>query len=528
MNNKIINVYYGVDCLPYKDNAREVHYPIVGGVFLGASDTTVVRFYYDYIGSTSTTWVAETKLPNGKTGIQVLSKNESEDGHYAEISLSEWYTQAKGDIYISLKGYAGGVNVQYDDELDIYEVVGTPTIQATGAVKLSVNYTPLGVPSNYDDTFEHYQELLAALGGKVDIDSAIYVKVIEQGQTDFPLSEYNDGDLVIEKGGNVLYKLVLYGGVLYLGGTGLTTGSIKIYEDSADPTESVSITYSETTGTDIQNRSDQSHYRLLNENIYIIGQGGVTDTFTKNSYLSANYYNKDQIDEIVSDTFNMTSSPMELTSGQYNQLANNPNKVIKYNSGYYVLVSETESAYTYKKVLNVSNSSGVVSFVSDYITLNKTLKTLTSSSDTYSVYSYDKANDTFYNKTYIDNNYLTATQVRTLIEGVKANAFEVIETLPVEGKEGIVYLVAIDQTDLTKGYTQYIWEGSSYINIGTTQIDLSNYYTKSETYSKTEANNLFVPKTTTVAGISLSGNVSASAIQSALFDITVVEVTERD
>lgn len=530
MNNKIINVYYGVDCLPYKDSAREVHYPIVGGVFLGASDTTVIRFYYDYIGSSNNTYVSETKLPNGKTGCQILSKGSDDDGHYVELSLSSWYTQAKGDIYISLKGYAGGVQVEYDEETEIYEVVGTPTIQATGAIKLSVNYTPMGSISDYDDIFNHYQEIMAAIAQKLDKNSPNFVKVVEQGTSTFSGDEYNQGDLVIEKGYNILQSLTSDGAGDYEPqNTSLSVSQLLIYDDVASiNNENCSFKYS-SNHIDIQ--PYQYAFRLdgNTNNIYIINDyGEIDDTFVKLSYLTTNYYNKTQVEELIADVFEMISSPMSLTNTQYNELANNQNKVIEYNGGYYVLVNEDTDYATYKKVVSVSNVSGINTFVSDYITLNKTLKTLTSYSSTYTSYSYDKANDTFYSKTYIDNNYLTSAQIGVLIEDVKANTFQVVETLPVEGSEGIIYLLPIDSSDLTKGYTQYIWEGTDYINIGTTQIDLSNYYTKSETYSKTEVNNTFVPQTRTIAGSPLSSNISASAIQSALFDITVVEVVERD
>ena len=61
-------------------------------------------------------------------------------------------------------------------------------------------------------------------------------------------------------------------------------------------------------------------------------------------------------------------------------------------------------------------------------------------------------------------------------------------------------------------YEQYIWEGGQYLNIGNTDIDLSNY----------------VQTSRKVAGYALSSDVTAGQIQGALFDITVVSVTERD
>ena len=175
MNEKIINVFFGVDCLPYKDAERQVHYPILGGAFLGASNTTKIRFYYDRIGDSNTTWVSVAKLPNGKQGSQVLSKSSDSDGNYAELELNSWYTQAKGDVYIALQGYQGGVEYSYDSSTELYEIHGTPTIQTTGSIKLAINYAPIGDSPDYNDEFTTYQEILAALGDKADADN-VYSK----------------------------------------------------------------------------------------------------------------------------------------------------------------------------------------------------------------------------------------------------------------------------------------------------------------------------------------------------------------
>ena len=177
MLEKIVNVFYGTDLLPYKDSERQVHFPIVGGAFLGASDTTKIRFYFDRIGNSNTTWVAVAKLPNGKQGSKVLSVSEDTTlgENYAELSLDSWFTQAKGDVYIALQGYQGGVQYSYDSETELYTITGTPTIQTTGSIKLAINYAPIGDSPDYTDEFTTYQEILAGLGDKLDITSGIIV-----------------------------------------------------------------------------------------------------------------------------------------------------------------------------------------------------------------------------------------------------------------------------------------------------------------------------------------------------------------
>ncbi len=78
------------------------------------------------------------------------------------------------------------------------------------------------------------------------------------------------------------------------------------------------------------------------------------------------------------------------------------------------------------------------------------------------------------NKQYVDS----------LCETIKKNSYQLVDTttytsldsfLQSEGEEGYIYLYPIKLSDLTKGYYQYIWENSAWLNLGTTQIDLSNY-----------------------------------------------------
>jgi hypothetical protein len=162
VNYKIMNVFYGEDLLPYKDSERSVHYPIVGNSFLGASNTTEIHFYIDRIGDINDVWVANSKLPNGKLGNEILkgAYDEELDENYVILKLNTFYTQAKGDLYISLNAFIGGVVVEEND--GIYSMNGIPTIQATGSVKIAINYaTPL---ANGDELSQiTLQQILAAI-----------------------------------------------------------------------------------------------------------------------------------------------------------------------------------------------------------------------------------------------------------------------------------------------------------------------------------------------------------------------------
>ena len=202
MESKIMQIFYGNDCLPYKDKERAVHYPIVGSAFQGASLTTDIRFYIGQIGGIDNTWVAVSKLPNGKVGSQILEifYDEEVGEYYAELSLSSFYTQAKGDLYISLQGYNGGVQVSYNDETEVYEVYGTPVIQATGSVKIAINYATQPIDG---DEFNGItvQELVAYISGKLDKNSGKYIKVVDN-IANINTSTYKDylqgGDIVFD------------------------------------------------------------------------------------------------------------------------------------------------------------------------------------------------------------------------------------------------------------------------------------------------------------------------------------------
>ena len=173
METKVLQVFYGKDCLPYKDKERAVHFPIVGAAIQGASNTTKIRFYFDQLveeDDETTSWVVVSKLPNGKIGSEIVETalDEELNEHYALFTLKNFYTQAKGDLFLSLQGYQGGVQVETDPDTGISQIVGTPTIQATGSIKLAINYATQLVGSGETANI-NFQKILADLGTKLGI-----------------------------------------------------------------------------------------------------------------------------------------------------------------------------------------------------------------------------------------------------------------------------------------------------------------------------------------------------------------------
>ena len=207
MQQKIMSVFYGNDRLPYKDAQRTVHYPIANGdLFCGANNTTQIRFYVDQIGGTTNVqWVATSKLPNGQIGNKVLSspKYDEELGeYYLELDLSSYYTSIKGDVYIALNGYQGGVNIEEDEDTGIWSISGTPTIQATGSIKLGINYAPQTIPGTHFGVSD-LQQILGALSDKISLINGI---VVLNNIASEDLSEYELGQIFLDKNTGNFYR----------------------------------------------------------------------------------------------------------------------------------------------------------------------------------------------------------------------------------------------------------------------------------------------------------------------------------
>lgn len=81
-----------------------------------------------------------------------------------------------------------------------------------------------------------------------------------------------------------------------------------------------------------------------------------------------------------------------------------------------------------------------------------------------------------------------------LLNSMTGVSFRKVQTLPQTGESNVIYLVPKSTSETDNVFDEYIWIDNDWELIGTTEIDLSNYYTK------TEVDNLiptdFVPKST--------------------------------
>ena len=137
---------------------------------------------------------------------------------------------------------------------------------------------------------------------------------------------------------------------------------------------------------------------------------------------------------------------------------------------------------------------------------------ITESGDTATI-SVDPSSD-YYNK----------YEINELLGNLGTVQFKIVATLPAVGASNVIYLVA--KTAPEVGYDQYIWntEDMQFFPIGDTDIDLSDYYTKLQTYAKTEADAKFQEKLT--AGANIDPVTDATTVsQVNLSDKTVKQVT---
>jgi len=80
--------------------------------------------------------------------------------------------------------------------------------------------------------------------------------------------------------------------------------------------------------------------------------------------------------------------------------------------------------------------------------------------------------------------------ITSAIAGVQGISYEVVTTLPATGKAGVIYLISNSGT-APNIYDEYIWTGTAFEKIGTTDVDLSGYQPKMDAITNTQINSLF-------------------------------------
>lgn len=524
MESRIMQVFYGNDCLPYKDSARSVHYPIVGNSFIGASGTTQIRFYVRDIGGVNNvSWVAISKLPNGQIGNQVLSTIalDSELGeYYAALDLGSYYTQLKGDVYISLNGYQGGIQVEQDAGTGIYTITGTPIIEATGSIKLAINYAPQ-LPLGHHFQIDDLQQILGLMSEKANIVNT--VQVVANITTE-DLTGYDNGQLFYDLYEKQYYKKKA------------TSPYYEVAEDGNGilGSKRALVRYQ----LDFSTTTLEQLFSLAKYNISLIKGGYFSDYLVKFDYITALNKRIRIVNLNTLETWTTTTDVLDLSNyisalindtykDEILHINNYKNFAVPYSGATanvdlnsHNIKSEIANGDNTKKGgfdLGVTSSGGTNWH--GYLKIssqkyNQDYQSVTEYATSYIEYAKDfNLGQTHYMLYFPEEDGTLATREWTTsaIETLKANAFILVDTttyptlndfLASQGEEGYIYLYP--STNQEQGYLEYIWESNDWLLIGTTQIDLTNYYTK------TQADDKFVPYNGGTKDVNL-GNHSLTA-----------------
>lgn len=112
---------------------------------------------------------------------------------------------------------------------------------------------------------------------------------------------------------------------------------------------------------------------------------------------------------------------------------------------------------------------------------------------------------------YLKSETYTQAEVDALISAIVTLNILVVQTLPTQDiSTTTIYLVPKQTAETQDIYDEYIYVNNAWEHIGTTQIDLSNYYTK------TEINTLLADKVDKVTGKQLSTEDFTSALKTKL------------
>lgn len=576
MITKTMQVFYDTLCLPYKDKERSIHFPVIGGAFQGASNTTQIKFYIDELGQPSATWVAMAKLPNGKIGSKVLSTYlDSElNENYALLQLDSWFTQAKGDVYISLQGFEGGVQLTYNSETELYEVNGTPVIQGTGSVKVNIMYaTQFSGDTNMSIDIS---DILALAGDKLDTDKGIVVIA----NTSANVSGYEDNQIFYCLADNSVYKKV--SGVLTQIFTAYskTESDSKYFINASNNTASGNNTFSGTNTFSGQNTFSGRAVFSGNANLYNTYLTTNTKNYfarvgtTTNQYVMYKLpYNYGDVGEqsYTLITKEYTDNQLSLkadksdtyTKSQTDTLLNNKADKATTLSGYGItnaytksetdsaIASAVSSAYIYKGTKTVSEINaldtsdlvvGWVYNVSDSGTI--TLGSLSVNAGDNIAWT-GNAWDILAGVVDLSD-YYTSSQVDTLLSGYVdiTNAQTITGTKTFKGdlkfvgasytSEGVL---TTDNSYAYLGFgganTLFAFNGSRFLsnNVSGTDLGASNRLWKDLYLSgelKDGTNSIaianIVPKTRTIAGISLASDISSQDLTNALTFATNTDI----
>lgn len=149
--------------------------------------------------------------------------------------------------------------------------------------------------------------------------------------------------------------------------------------------------------------------------------------------------------------------------------------------------SETSAKETHQELLNeISNVNSTLS--TEISTVNTNLTTKITQIETTTIPNAIKAAIVDNLDTEDSNKALSATQgkvLKTMISNLANLRIEVVNELPSTGETNVIYLVKKARTN-PDVHDEYVYVEGNWEKIGNTEVDLSNYYTKDQVYTKSE------------------------------------------
>lgn len=149
--------------------------------------------------------------------------------------------------------------------------------------------------------------------------------------------------------------------------------------------------------------------------------------------------------------------------------------------------SETSAEETHQELLNeISNVNSTLS--TEISTVNTNLTTKITQIETTTIPNAIKAAIVDNLDTEDSNKALSVTQgkvLKTMISNLANLRIEVVNELPSTGETNVIYLVKKAGTNLDV-HDEYVYVEGNWEKIGNTEVDLSNYYTKDQVYTKSE------------------------------------------
>lgn len=94
------------------------------------------------------------------------------------------------------------------------------------------------------------------------------------------------------------------------------------------------------------------------------------------------------------------------------------------------------------------------------------------------------------NSTKVATTAFVTTAVANAIAGIQGISYEVVQALPATGEAGVIYLVS-NSGSAPNIYDEYIWTGTAFEKIGTTDVDLSGYQPLMTAITNEQINALF-------------------------------------